>query len=74
MMLETILLLIASFLLGVGSLAVVVWLLLTGQFASLDGLFLTFACLILALVFFLNCGWSLRSQEFRQWWQSRSKS
>lgn len=73
MMLESLVLLIGSFLLGIGSLIVAVWLILSHQFATLDGIFLAHVCLILALVFFLNCGWSLRSEEFQSWWKSRSK-
>jgi hypothetical protein len=72
-MIEAVFLLIASFLLAIGCLVVTVWLILSHQFATLDGLFLVLVCLVLALVFFLNCGWSLRSQEVRQWWQSRRK-
>ena len=71
-MLETLLLLLFSFLLGLACLAVTGWLVASHQFASLDGIFLTCVCLVMALVFFLNCGWSLRSQEFREWLQSRS--
>lgn len=74
MMLETMILLVGSFLLGIGCLILAGWLVVSHQFATLDGIFLTLVCLVLALVFFLNCGWSLRSQEFREWWQSRSKS
>ena len=72
-MMETILLLISSFLLGVGSLVLAGWLVVSHQFASLDGIFLTFVSLIMALVCFLNCFWNLRSEEFRQAMQQRSK-
>ncbi|MCI0621917.1 MAG: hypothetical protein L0387_09640 [Acidobacteria bacterium] len=73
MMLETVLLLVFSFLLGMGCLIVAGWLVISHQFATLDGIFLTLVCLVLALVFFLNCGWTLRSEEFRQLMQSRGK-
>ena len=73
MMLETMVLLIFSFLLGTGSLIVAVWLVVSHQFATVDGLFLALVCLVLALVFFLNCGWSLKSQEFREWKEQRAK-
>jgi cytochrome c oxidase subunit 4 len=70
-MMETFVLLVFSFLLGVGSLGVAGWLVSTGQFATFDGLFAVLVCLVLAVVFFVNCLWSLRSQEFREWVLSR---
>lgn len=73
MMVETILLLVSSLLLGIGSLVLAGWLVISHQFASLDGIFLTLVCLVMALVFFLNCGWNLRSEEFRKLMQDRSK-
>jgi hypothetical protein len=73
MMVETIVLLVSNILLGIGSLVLAGWLLISRQFASLDGIFLTFVCLIMALVFVLNAIWSLRSEEFRQLMQQRSK-
>jgi hypothetical protein len=72
-MVEAILLLISSFLLGIGSLVLAGWLVISHQFASLDGIFLTLVCLVMALVFFLNCFWSVRSEEFRKMLQERSK-
>jgi hypothetical protein len=72
-MVETFLLLTLSFLLGAGCLALTGWLLASGQFTTFDGLFLTLVCLVLALVFFLNCIWTVRSQEFLEWVQSRKK-
>jgi hypothetical protein len=74
MMLESLLLFIGSLLLGIGCLVVAGWLVFSHQFATLDGIFLTLVCLVLALVFFLNCRWSLRSQELQQWWQNRRKA
>ena len=72
-MVETVLLLVSSLLLGIGALVLAGWLVISHQFASLDGIFLTLVCLVMALVFFLNCGWSLRSEEFRQLKQERDK-
>jgi hypothetical protein len=72
-MVEAVLLLISSFLLGIGSLVLAGWLVISHQFASLDGIFLTLVCLVMALVCLLNCFWSLRSEEFRQLMQDRSK-
>jgi hypothetical protein len=72
-MVEAVLILISSFLLGIGSLVLAGWLVISHQFASLDGIFLTLVCLVMALVFFLNCFWSVRSEEFRQMMQERSK-
>jgi len=72
-MVETFLLLILSFLLGVGCLVLTGWLVASGQFTTFDGLFLALVCLVLALVFFLNCIWTVRSQELLQWVQSRKQ-
>ena len=61
-MVETLLLLALNLLLGAGCLFAV--LRQTPQdFLTLDGLFLSMACMVLALVFFLNGYWTLRSQE-----------
>jgi cytochrome c oxidase subunit IV len=70
-MMEAFVLLVISLLLGVGSLGVAGWLAATGQFATVDGLFAVLVCLVLALVFFINCLWTIRSKEFREWMQSR---
>jgi hypothetical protein len=72
-MVETVLLLVSCLLLGIGSLVLAGWLVISHQFASLDGIFLTFVCLVMALVFLLNSFWSLRIAEFRQLIQDRSK-
>jgi len=72
-MVETFLLLILSFLLGAGCLVLTGWLVASGQFTTFDGLFLALVCLVLALVFFLNCIWTVRSQELLEWLQSRKK-
>ncbi|MEW5975276.1 MAG: hypothetical protein AB1898_05650 [Acidobacteriota bacterium] len=65
-MLEALVLLILSILLGVGSLVLTGWLVATHQAVTMDGLFLTLVCLVLALVFFLNAWWTLRSKEFQE--------
>jgi hypothetical protein len=71
MMLESVLLMIVSVVLGLGCLAVTGWLVSSQQFATIDGLFLALVCLLLALISFLNLGWSLRSKEFQEWLKSR---
>ena len=73
MMVETLLLLVLSLLLGIGCLVLAGWLVISHQFATLDGIFLTLVCLVMALVFFLNCFWSIRSEEFRKSLEQRSK-
>ncbi len=61
-MVETLLLLALNLLLGAGCVFVV--LRQTPQdVMTLDGLFLSISCMVLALVFFLNGYWTLRSQE-----------
>lgn len=72
-MLETLVLLVVSLVLGIGSLVWAGWLVLAGQFQTFDGLFLTLVCLVLALVFFVNCIWNIRSQEFKEWLQGRER-
>lgn len=74
MMLESVILMIFSVVLGLGSLVVTGWLVFSQQFATIDGLFLTLVCLLLALISFLNLAWSLRSKEFRQWLDSRKEN
>ena len=61
-MVETLLLFALNLLLGAGCLFAV--LRQTPQdVLTLDGLFLSISCMVLALVFFLNGYWTLRSQE-----------
>jgi hypothetical protein len=64
---EIILLLSFSFLMVVGCLAWAMRLVVSGEFASSDGLFLTLVCFLLAVIFSLNgvC------QEFREWLKRR---
>ena len=74
MMLESIVLTIFSTVFGLGCLITAGWLVISKQFATLDGIFLALVCLLLALISFLNLSWSLRSKEFRQWLNSRNKN
>jgi len=71
MMLESALLLIFSAIFGLGCLIMAGWLIVSQQFESFDGLFLALVCLLLALISFLNLGWSLRSKELREWIENR---
>src|SRR5438093_13712651 len=73
MMLETLILLVLSLVLGIGSLVWARWLILGGQFQTFDGLFLTLVCLVLVLVFFMNCLWNIRSQECKKWLEGRER-
>ena len=66
-MVETLILLVLNFLLGIGCMASVGWLAMNHVLFTLDGLFLSITCLILSLIFFLNCYWNLRSQELNSW-------
>jgi hypothetical protein len=68
---EIILLLSFSFLMGVGCLAWAMRSVVSGEFASFDGLFLTLVCFLLAVIFSLNGVWTLQSQEFREWQKRR---
>ncbi len=72
-MMENLMLLVFCLLLGVGCLVWAGWLVVSHQFATFDGLFLFLVCLVLALISFLNCLWTIRSQEFREWLSSRSR-
>ena len=72
-MFEVLLLLSLSFVMVLGALSAAGWLLLSGDLASFDGLLLTFVALLLALVFFLSGLWTVRSQEFQQWWDNRKR-
>ena len=72
-MVEIVCSLIMNFLLGGGCLAAVGWLAINHDLMSLDGLFVAITCLVLALIFFLNCYWNLRSEEFSRFLQSDSE-
>lgn len=71
MVIESALLLILSAIFGLGCLIMAGWLVVSQQFESFDGLFLALVCLLLALISFLNFGWSLRSKELREWINKR---
>ena len=73
MMIESVVLMIFSAVFGLGCLGVTGWLVISQQFATLDGLFLTLVCLLLALISLLNLSWSFRSKEFREWLESRKE-
>ena len=70
-MLESALLLIFSAIFALACLIMAGWLVISQQFESFDGLFLALVCLLLALISFLNFGWSLRSKELREWINKR---
>ena len=65
-MFEDLCLLIFSILATLGSLAMAVWLAVTGQSTTFDGLFLTFVAIVLAIIFLLIFSWTMRSREFHQ--------
>ena len=73
-MLESVVLIVFSAVFGLGCLIVAGWLVVSQQFATLDGIFLALVCLLLALIAFLNLVWSLRSREFREWLESERKN
>lgn len=64
-MLETIILLVFCGLVGLASLAVVVWLGVSGSLLTLDGLAFALISLTLGGFFMFNIAWSLRSGELR---------
>ena len=64
-MFEDLFLLIFSFILAVGGLAVVVWGLVTGRIFSIDGLWLALICLSLSAVFGGNIAWSVYTGELK---------
>jgi hypothetical protein len=46
-----------------GALGIIVWVVATGVFLTLDGLLLTVTCLVFALAFGGNVAWSLHTGE-----------
>ena len=64
-MLETALLLLFCLLIGLLSLAIVVWVVLSGRLFYLDGLLLTLISLSIGAIFMLNVAWSVRTGEVR---------
>lgn len=69
-MFEILLLLGLCIVVVVGSVIATGWLLISQQLMSFDGLLAAFVALLLAIIFFLNGFWTIRSQEFQQWWKS----
>ncbi len=65
-MLDSLLLLSFCFLVGLVSLAVCVWVLFSGQMATMDGLLLILLSLLIGGVFMGNFAWSIRKGEFRE--------
>ncbi len=64
-MMEPLLLLAISLLIGLASLAVAVWLVVTGRVAYLDGLSLALICLAVGAVFLSMVGWSYHTSELK---------
>jgi hypothetical protein len=73
-MLETIVLLSFCVLVGLASLAVVVWLAVTGALFSLDGLAFALVSLTLGGFMMFNVAWSLWKGELRALLAQRGKS
>ena len=65
-MLETVLLLLFCLCLGLFSLVVIVWLIITGGILSLDNMLLTVISLMLGLIFTGIFAWSVHSGEFQE--------
>ncbi len=65
-MLDSALLLAFCLLVGLISLAVCGWVLITGQLLTLDGLLLTSISLTIGLTFMANVAWSARTGELRE--------
>ena len=65
-MLEAALLLLFCFLVGLLFLAVSVWVVLSGQLFSLDGLLMASVSLLLGGLFMANFAWSVRTGEVRE--------
>ena len=65
-MIELLLWLVFSALLGLLCLAVVVWVVATGRIAYLDGLSLAFFSLAVGAIFLSMVGWSYRTSELSE--------
>ncbi len=65
-MLETVVLLFFCLVIGLVSLAVVVWVAFSGRLFYMDGLLLTFVSLTLGGIFLDNFAWSVLNGELRQ--------
>ncbi len=64
-MMEPLILLVISLFVGLASLAVAVWLALTGRVAYLDGLSLALISLTVGAIFLSMVGWSYRNSEVK---------
>jgi hypothetical protein len=71
---ESATLLILCSLVALGALGIIVWVVATGMFPTLDGLLLTAACLVFALAFGGNVAWSFHTCEAQSILKELSKS
>lgn len=65
-MVETVLLLAFSLLMGLASLAICAWLVVSGNLFSMDGLALALISLTLGGFFMFNVAWSIHTGEFQE--------
>jgi hypothetical protein len=65
-MIEPLIWLVVCLLVGVLSVAVVVWVVATGRIAYLDGLSLGLISLAVGVIFLSMVGWSYRSSELKE--------
>ncbi len=65
-MLETVLLILFCLCLGLFSLAVILWLIITGGILSLDNMLLTVISLTMGVIFAGIFAWSVHSGEFQE--------
>ncbi len=65
-MLDVVLVLLFCLLMGLGGLAVCVWVILTGRSATLDGILLILISLLLGGLFMWNFIWPVRAGEVRE--------
>jgi hypothetical protein len=66
LMLETVLLLLFCAFMGLLSLAIVVWLIITGSILAMDSLLLSLISLTAGGIFMAVFAWSVHTGEFRQ--------
>ena len=64
-MLQSAIILLVCFLLGMAGLAVCAWVVVTGQLFTLDGLLLVSVSLLLSGLFVGNVAWSVHNGEVR---------
>ena len=72
-MVEIVALLTLSIVGILGGLIAAGWLLFSGEITSFDGLLLTSVASLLVVIFSLNGLWTIRSQEFQRWCNSRQR-